>query len=241
MEYKDTPRSRSLAAVIERDAKAATGLNLARRAFWHGGGFGLRVGGAGLGAGLLLAGLGYGLGKAGEGYASIIGNREMAERAAQTTAAMMTQEREEFRAMLAATPLKVEVVAKLADGSQVSLADGGLVGLKSGQLVGLADGQQVTLKGGAVASAPDMRAAIFDPPPQAPDSTLRLDQNRLQAGQGAPLPPVFEPRPQLRAISLPAEASAKTGAALPASRRSAPKLLRQASAPGPKACQIAQP
>jgi hypothetical protein len=244
MLHKDTPESRSLAAVVEREAKAATGLNLARRAFWHGGGFGLRVSGAGLGAGLLLAGLGYGLGKAGEGYASIIGNREIAERAAQTTAAMMTQEREEFRAMLAATPLKVEVVAKLADGSQVSLADGGLVGLKSGQLVGLADGQQVTLKGGAVASAPDMRAAIFDPPPQAPDSTLRLDQDRIQpaasakAAQGAPRSPVFEPRPQLRAISLPAGASAKAGAALPAAPRPAPKLLRQAAAPAPKACQI---
>jgi hypothetical protein len=69
LDIKDTPEKRSLVAVIERDAKATTGLNLAKRAFWHGGGFGLRVGGAGLGAGLALAGLGYGLDKAGEGYA----------------------------------------------------------------------------------------------------------------------------------------------------------------------------
>jgi hypothetical protein len=242
MEYKDTPYARSLAAVIERDAKATTGVSLAKRAFWHGGGFGLRVGGAGLGAGLLLAGAGIGAQKAQEGYASMIGNREIAERAARTTAAMLANERDEFHAMLgellakfAATKLQGTVTG------EVGLKDGGMVGLKSGQLVGVADGGQVTLKGGAVALAPDLGAAIFAPPP--PDSTLRLDQNRIQpaAGQGAPRSPVFEPRPQLRAISAALSASPRRSAQTPDAPRPAPQLTRQASAPAPKACQIAEP
>ena len=155
---KDSPESRSLAAVIEREAKAATGLNLARRAFWHGGGFALRVAGAGLGAGVMLAGLGYGLNQAGSGYDRAIGNarrlqeqQEFQARMAQeqeqaeekrekTFAAMMSQEREEFFAKLAATKLQGTVTG------EVGLKDGGLVGLKTGQLVGVADGGQVTLK-----------------------------------------------------------------------------------------------
>jgi hypothetical protein len=108
MLFKDTPESRSLAAVIERNANSATGLNLAHRACWYGGAGGLCL----LGVGGLLAGAGIGAQKAQEGYASIIGNQEIAERAAQTTAAMLRTERDEFHAMLANE--RGELLAKIA-------------------------------------------------------------------------------------------------------------------------------
>ena len=94
MWIKDTPENRSLAAIVERNAKASTGLNLAKRAFWHGGGFALRVAGAGLGAGVMLAGLGYGVNQAGEGYDRVVGNaKRLYEQ--QDFQARMTQEQEQ--------------------------------------------------------------------------------------------------------------------------------------------------
>jgi hypothetical protein len=108
MLFKDTPENRSLVAVVERNANSATGLNLAHRACWYGGAGGLCL----LGLGALLAGAGIGAQKAQEGYASIIGNQEIAERAAQTTAAMLRTERDEFHAMLANE--RGELLAKIA-------------------------------------------------------------------------------------------------------------------------------
>jgi hypothetical protein len=216
MEYKDTPEGRSLAAVIERDAKATTGLNLARRACWYGGAVALCL----LGGGGLLAGAGIGAQKAQEGYASIIASREsaerareIAERAAQTTAAMLANEREEFHAMLAATKLQGTVTGS------VTLAN---TTLHLDPIPPVHVDVNATMR--AAALAPDMRAAIFDPPPQAPNATLRLDQSRIQpaaeasamAAQGAPRLPVVEPPPQLHTISLPAGTVAKAGPALPA-------------------------
>jgi hypothetical protein len=194
MWIKDTPENRSLAAIVERNAKASTGLNLAKRAFWHGGGFALRVAGAGLGAGVMLAGLGYGVNQAGEGYDRVVGNakrlheqqdfqarmtqeQEQAEQKREKTfAALMSQEREEFFGKLAATTIHGTVTGN----------------------VGLLDGQHVTASG-----------TVALPP----DTTIHLDPNAT-----------------VRAVGD-----------TPDAPRAAPKLLRQASAPAPKACRIAQP
>jgi hypothetical protein len=185
MLVKDTPENRALAAVAERSAKAATGLNLARRALLHGCGFGARM----VGLAALLAGAGVFAQKAQEGYASIIGNQEIAERADRRTAALLAENREEnredLRAMLAAATIKTEVAVK----GEVGLKDGGLVGLKSGQQVGLADGGQVSLaKGGMIGLSPDSTVRV------EPYSTLRA------IGQDAPRLAMLEPPATLRAI-----------------------------------------
>ena len=197
MWIKDTLENRSLAAVAARNANSATGLNLAQRACWHGGAFGLRM----AGVGLLLAGLGSGMKQAGDGYDNVVGNakrlqeheafearmaqeQEQRDRERDKTLAAILEKEHEF---LAATTIHAEGTVT----GSVTLADGALVGLKSGQLVGLADGQQVALaKGGTVALTPY--------------PALRPDPNwwtMPAIGQDAPRPPLFEPPPQLRAIS----------------------------------------
>ena len=80
-------------------------------------------------------------------------------------------------------PVKVEVTAKLADGSEVALKDGAKVALKSGAVVGLADGQQVTLaKGGIVDVSPNstVRAVVDMPRP----SQIQAD---AKPASGAPV------------------------------------------------------
>jgi hypothetical protein len=184
---KDSPENRSLAAAVERDAKAKAGVNFARRVCWYGGALGLGM----IGAGGLLAGAGAGAKWAIEGYANYTGNQIVAQQAAEaaekTLGAVLAQEHE----YLAETTIKTQGTVT----GEVSLKDGGMVGLKDGQQVGLKDNAEVALrKGGTVGLSPGQSIGLDASPARG-----ALDPYAARGPMYEP-PPVFDPPPQLRAI-----------------------------------------